>query len=388
MNRPSFHGPHAVLLNEEHIMIQEAAREFAERSLIPHAAEWDRQERFPEEAVKEAADMGFLGLTVPEQYGGAGLGNLHGALMLEEINRGCASTGVTISVHNSLICGPIVKYGNEEQKQRYLPKLASGEWLGAYCLTEPGAGSDAANLRTTATKVEGGWRIQGTKAWITSGPDADVFVVYAVTDPEGRRGHNIGCFVVDAQQEGLSIRKKESKLGIRGSSTSEMVFENVFVGEDQLIGDPQSGFKIALETLDGGRIGIASQALGIHRACLEKSILYSQQREQFGKPIGTFQGVAWKLADMATDLEAARHLVHAAALKRDQGESCTKESAMAKLFASKACNRAARDAVQIHGGAGYTQEFDVERHYRDARITEIYEGATDIQRLVIARNLD
>ncbi|MBC8328496.1 MAG: acyl-CoA dehydrogenase family protein [Planctomycetes bacterium] len=376
-----------VLLSEEHEMIRDSAREFAERTLKPNAATWDREERFPTEAIQEAAENGFLGLTVPEQYGGAGLGSLHAVILLEEVNRWCAGTGVTLSVHNSLICGPIAKYGSDDQKQRWLPQLAAGERIGAYCLTEPQAGSDAASIRTRADRVDGGWRLTGTKSWITTGPDAGLFVVYAVTDPEGKRGNNIGCFLVPAEADGLTVGKKEQKLGIRASSTSEMIFEEVFVPDADVIGDSSQGFKIALETLDAGRIGIAAQAVGIHRACLEDSVLYANQREQFGKSIGRFQAVAWKLADMATELEASRLLVHQAAALRDAGQPCTKAAAMAKLHASKACNLAAQDAVQIHGGAGYTKEFQVERYYRDARITEIYEGATDIQRLVISRHL-
>ena len=368
-------------------MIRDSAREFAERTLKPNAARWDAEERFPKEAVQEAGENGFMGLTVPEAYGGAGLGNLHSAVLLEEINRWDASTGVTLSVHISLICSPINKYGTEAQKQTFLPKLASGEWLGAYCLTEPQAGSDAASIRTRATKVDGGWKISGTKLWVTNGPDADLYVVYAVTDPDAKKGRNIGAFLVERTADGVTVGKKEEKLGIRASSTSEMIFDEVFVPEDSLLGDPVQGFKIALDTLDGGRIGIASQALGIHRACLEDSLEYSTQREQFGRPLSAFQAVSWKLADMATDLDAGRLLVHRAAWLRDEGLDCSKECSMAKLFTSRAANRAAQDAVQIHGGAGYTTEFAVERYYRDARITEIYEGVTDIQRLVISRHL-
>ncbi len=374
-------------LSEEHQMIRDSAREYAERILKPNAARWDREETFPEEAVREAAASGFLGLTTDEEYGGAGLGNLHAAILLEEVNRWCASTGVTISVHNSLVCSPIQKWGTEDQKARWLPRLASGELLGAYCLTEPQSGSDAAAMKTVAKRTDGGWVLNGTKAWITSGTHAGLFVVYAITDPGGRKGRNVGCFLIPAGAPGLEIGKKEEKLGIRASSTTEILLQEVFVPDEDVLGDPGQGFKIALDTLDGGRIGIASQALGIHRACLEDSLKYAQEREQFGQPIFRFQAIAWKLADMATELEAARLLVHRAAWLRDQRARCTKECSMAKLFASQACNRAAQDAVQIHGGAGYTTEFEVERYYRDARITEIYEGATDIQRLVISRHL-
>lgn len=374
-------------LNEEMEMIRDSAREYAERALKPRAAALDAAEEFPTEAMQEAAEAGFLGLTVPEEYGGAGLGNVHASILLEEVNRWDPSVGVTISVHMSLACACIHKWGTDEVKKKYLPKLATGELLGAYCLTEPGAGSDAAAMKTRAVKVDGGWRITGTKSWITTGPQAGLYVVYAVTDPDGRRGGNIGAFLVERAYEGVTVGKKEEKCGLRGSSTTEMLFEDVFVPDENMLGDGLSGFKIALDTLDGGRIGIAAQALGIHRACLEESVKYSKEREQFGKPIGTFQGIAWKLADMATSLEANRMLVQRAAWLRDSGQPCTKECSMAKLAASRACNVAAQDAVQIHGGAGYTKEFPVERHYRDARITEIYEGATDIQRLVISRHL-
>jgi alkylation response protein AidB-like acyl-CoA dehydrogenase len=374
-------------LNEEHEMIRASARDYAERIVRPHAARLDAEERFPAEAIQEAASAGFLGLTVPEAYGGAGLGNLHAALLLEEVNAADASVGVTISVHLSLMCSMLAKHGSEDQKRRWLPRLASGELLGAYCLTEPQAGSDAASLRTAAQRVDGGWRLTGTKAWITSAPQAGLFVVYALTDAQAKKGYGISAFLVPATAAGLQVGKKEEKMGIRASSTTELILSDVFVPDADVIGPLHEGFKIALDTLDGGRIGIGSQALGIHRACLDASVKYSQERQQFGKAIAQFQAIAWKLADMATELDAARLLVHRAAWLRDQGLPCTKECSMAKLFASRACNRAAQEAVQIHGGAGYTKEFAVERYYRDARITEIYEGATDIQRLVISRSL-
>lgn len=374
-------------LTEELEMIRDSAREYAERVLKPQAAAADAAEEFSQEAWREAAEAGFAGLTVPEEYGGAGLGNLHGAVMLEEVNRWDPSIGVTLSVHMSLACNTTTKFGTDAAKAKYLPQLASGEMIGAYCLTEPQAGSDAAAVRCKAEKVDGGWKITGTKSWITTGAYAGLYVVYAVTDPDAPRGRNMGAFLVERDWDGVVVGKKEEKLGLRASSTTEMIFEDVFVPDENLLGVPGQGFKIALDTLDGGRIGIASQSLGIHRACLEESVQYSKDRQQFGRPIGDFQGVAWKLADMATALEANRMLVHKAAWLRDLGQPCTKECSMAKLAASRACNVAAQDAVQIHGGAGYTKEFPVERHYRDARITEIYEGATDIQRLVISRHL-
>lgn len=374
-------------LEEEHEMIRDSAREYAERVLKPESPEWDRVESLSDEGLAAAAEAGFMGLTTPEENGGAGLGNLHSCLMLEEINRWDAGMGVTISVHNSLVCSLLVRHGSQDQRDRWLPRLASGELLGAYCLTEPQAGSDAAAIKCRAEKVEGGWKLTGTKAWVTSGDRAGLYVVYAVTDPEARKGYGIGTFLVPATADGLRPGKKEEKMGIRSSTTTEVLLEDVFVPDEDLVGDPLGGFKIALDALDGGRLGIASQALGIHRACLEDSIRYAKERQQFGKPIAEFQAIAWKLADMATALEASRLLVHRAAWLRDQGEPCTKECSMAKLAASRACNDAAQDAVQIHGGAGYTTEFRVEKYFRDARITEIYEGATDIQRLVISRKI-
>lgn len=374
-------------LNEDHEMIRDSAREFADRVLRPNAARWDAEEEFPAEAIQEAAEAGFLGLTVPEEYGGAGLGNLHASILLEEINAACASVGVTISVHMSLMCSMLAKHGTPELKAKYLPQLADGSMIGAYCLTEPQAGSDAASVRCSAKKADGGYILNGTKAWITTGEQAGLFVVYAVTDPEARKGAGITAFLVEATAEGLTVGKKEEKLGIRASSTTEILLDNVLVPEENIVGEMNEGFKIALDTLDGGRIGIASQAVGIHRACLEASVKYAGEREQFGKPINRFQAIAFKLADMATELEASRLLVHKAAWLRDQKQPSTKACSMAKLYSSMACNRAAQDAVQIHGGAGYTKEFPVERYYRDARITEIYEGATDVQRIVISRNL-
>ncbi|HBF23896.1 MAG TPA: acyl-CoA dehydrogenase [Planctomycetes bacterium] len=374
-------------LEEEHEMIRDSAREYAERVLKPASTEWDRAEALSDEGLAAAAEAGFMGLTTPEENGGTGFGNLHSCLMLEEINRWDAGMGVTLSVHNSLVCSLVARHGSEDQKGRWLPRLACGELLGAYCLTEPQAGSDAASIRCRAEKSDGGWTLKGTKSWVTSGDRAGLYVVYAVTDPDAKPGYGIGAFLVPASAEGVRAGKKEEKLGIRSSTTTEVLLENVFVPETDVIGDPCEGFKIALDALDGGRLGIASQALGIHRACLEDSLSYAKEREQFGKPIAEFQAIAWKLADMATSLDASRLLVHRAAWLRDQGEICTKECSMAKLAASRACNEAAQDAVQIHGGAGYTTEFRVEKYFRDARITEIYEGATDIQRLVISRKL-
>ncbi len=365
--------------------IRDAARDVAEREIAPLAARLDREERFPEEAMRRFAELGFLGMLIPEEYGGANLGNLALAVVLEEVNRACASTGVTLSVHNSLLGSPIVRFGTEDQKRRYLPRLASGEILGAYALTEPNAGSDAGAMRTRADRRGESWVLNGSKIWITTGDRAGLIVVYAKTDPAAPRGKGISAFLVEPSVPGFRAGKKESKTGIRGSSTVEIHFEECAIPAGNLLGTLHEGFRIAMDTLDGGRIGIAAQSVGIARACLEASTKYAKERHQFGTPIASFQAIQFKLADMATDLDAARLLVHRAAWLRDRGARCTKEAAMAKCFASRACNRAADEAVQIHGGAGYTTEFPVERYLRDARITEIYEGVTDIQRIVIAR---
>ncbi|MEZ5990099.1 MAG: acyl-CoA dehydrogenase [Planctomycetota bacterium] len=372
-------------LSEDQVLIRDTARDFADRELAPNAGRWDRDLIFPREAVEHAAELGFLGVTIPEQYGGSALGNVTLCVLLEELNRGCASTGVTVSVHNSLFCSPLVKFGTEDQKQRYLPHMATGEWIGAYCLSEAGAGSDVAAMRCQAKCDGDDYVLDGTKMWITTGSEADAFVVFARTDEDRNRG--ITAFLVDKTMPGVSVGKKEEKLGIRASPTTEIILEGTRVPAANRLGEEGEGFKIALDTLDGGRLGIASQSLGIGRACLEASLRYANEREQFGRPIGSFQAVQWKLADMATELDAARLLTWRAANLRDLGQRCSMEASMAKLFASRIANKAAREAVQIHGGAGYTREFPVERYMRDARITEIYEGATDIQRLVIARNL-
>jgi butyryl-CoA dehydrogenase len=372
-------------LREDIAMLRQTARDFADKELIPNAARWDAELHFPREAIQKAAELGFLGMNVPEEYGGNAMGNVALCVLLEELNRGCASTGVTVSVHNSLFCSPIVKFGTEEQKQEYLPRMAKGEMLGGYCLSEAGAGSDAAALRCSATRDGDDWILDGAKLWITTGSEADAFIVFARTGEHRTRG--ISAFIVEKSFAGFGVGKKEEKLGLRASPTTEILLENCRVPGKNLLGEEGIGFKIALDTLDGGRLGIASQSVGIGRAALEESIKYAKTREQFGKAIGEFQAIGWKIADMGTDLDAARLLTWRAAWLRDQKLPCSKEAAMAKSFASRMCNRAARECVQIHGGAGYTQEFIAERLMRDARITEIYEGATDIQRLVISRAL-
>ena len=374
-------------LTEELVMVRDAAREFSDKELVPRATGHDRREALDPEVLTLITELGLWGMTIPERYDGSEMGNLALALALEELNRGCAATGVTVSVHNSLVATPIVKFGSEEQKQAWLPRMATGEVLGAYALSEAGSGSDAAALRTSARRDGDGWVLSGTKMWVTSGDGAGVVIVYARTNPDEPRARGVSAFLVPADSAGFRVGKHEKKTGIRGSSTTEIVLDDVRLGPEALLGELDRGFPIAMDTLDGGRIGIGAQAVGIGRACLEASIKYAREREQFGKPIGRFQAVQWKLADMSTRLDASRLLVHRAAWLRDRGERCSAESAKAKLFASRTANYCADECVQIHGGAGYTDDFHVERLFRDARITEIYEGATDIQRIVIARSL-
>lgn len=374
-------------LTEELELIQRLARDFAERELIPRAARHDREEKIDPEVFQGLAELGMWGLTVPEEFGGSGLSNLALCVVLEEINRGCASTGVTLSVHNSLVCAPLIKFGTQEQKAAWLPRLATGEILGAYCLTEPNSGSDAAALTTRAVKDGDDYIIDGTKIWVTSGSLAGLLIVYARTNSSLPKAQGISAFLVDPKTAGVRIGKKEMKCGIRGSPAVEVLLSGARVPAKNLLGTLDRGFQIALDTLDGGRIGIASQAIGIGRACLDASIKYSKEREQFGKTISHFQAIQWKLADMSTRLDGARLLVLRAACLRDKRLPCGPAAAQAKLAASLAANFAADECLQIHGGAGYTDHFQVERLFRDARITEIYEGATDIQRLVIARSL-
>lgn len=368
-------------------MIQQTAREFADNEIAPVADELARAGKFPADIVRKLSELGFMGMLIPEEYGGTGLGNFCLVLALEEINRACASTGVTMSVHNSLCTGPVVNFGSEEIKKRYLPKLAKGEYIGAYALSEPDAGSDPSSLSCAAVKDGDGWVLNGTKNFITTGQEADVFVVMARTDTEVKKTRGISAFILEPAMKGFTVGKKEDKLGLRASSTTQLILEDLRVGPEQILGEEGQGFKIAMHTLDGGRIGIATQGVGIAQACLDESVKYAEQREAFGKQIGHFQMVQWKIADMAMHIEAARHLVYNASRLKDEQKPHSKEASMAKLFASEVCNEAARQAVQIHGGAGYTEDFKVERFFRDARITEIYEGTSEIQRIVISRQL-
>jgi len=373
-------------LPEELVMLRDAAREFAQNELAPRAAESDRTETFVAEQIKLCAEMGFLGMSVPEAFGGSELGALGSSLVLMEINKACPSTGTTLSVHNSLTCEALLRFGSDAQKQKYLPKLASGEWLGAYALSEAGSGSDAGSLVCKAeANDDGSYTLNGTKLWISHGDQADVLIVFARTDSSaGNKG--VTAFIVETSWDGYKPGKKELKLGLRGSSTVELHLENVQVPGDCVLGEVDRGFPIALSLLDTGRIGIASQAVGVAEACLDASVKYAKEREQFGKPIAAFGAIQEKIADMAVGIDAARLLTYRAAVLKDAGKDHGREASMAKLSASRHANWCATEAIQIHGGAGYTKDFPVERYFRDARVTEIYEGTTEIQKLVIARS--
>ena len=372
-------------LSEDLQMLQQAAREFAQGELAPRAAASDAAESWVGEQVGMCGEMGFLGMATPEAYGGSELGAVGSCLVLIEINKACASTGTTVSVHNSLACESIVRFGTEDQKQRYLPKLASGEWLGAYALSEAGSGSDAGSLVCKATREGDDFVLDGTKLWISHGSVSQLVVVFARTDPTaGNKG--VTAFLVETSWDGFKAGKKELKMGLRGSPTVELQFDRLRVPAANVLGEVDKGFGIALALLDGGRLGIASQGIGIADACLEAAIKYAKEREQFGKPLAAFGAIQEKIAEMATRVEAARLLTLRAASQKDAGLPYGREAAMAKLEASRAANYGAKEAIQIHGGAGYTKDFPVERYFRDARVTEIYEGTTEIQKLVIARS--
>jgi butyryl-CoA dehydrogenase len=373
-------------LTEEQILLRDTARDVAQNLLAPHAAEWDREARFPKEALAELGQLGFMGMLVPEEYGGAGADHVGYALALEEIAAGDGSISTILSVHNSVGCVPVLKFGSEEQKQRFLKPMAAGEMLSCFCLTEPGAGSDAAAIKTRAVRHGNRWVLNGTKQFITSGQNARVALVFAVTDPAaGRKG--ISAFIVPTDTAGYRVARLEHKLGQRASDTAQLVFEDMELTPDLMLGAEGEGYRIALSNLEGGRIGIAAQALGMARAAYEAALAYAQEREAFGRKIIAHQAVAFRLADMATQLAAARGLILDAAQLRDDGEPCLQQAAMAKLFASEMAERVCSDAIQIHGGYGYLADFPVERLYRDVRVCQIYEGTSDIQRLVIAREL-
>ena len=373
-------------LTEEQGLLRDTCRDFAARELTPNAKRWDREHKFPSEAVKKAFELGLGGIAVPEELGGAGMDNVSYALAIEEISRGCASVGVTLSVNNSLYCDPVMKYGTAEQKERFLKPFARGEKLGCFGLTEPQAGSDAAEQRTVAVRKGDTYLVNGTKNWITNGPVADAMVLFTMTDlSQGTKG--ITAFVVDTSAPGFLRQKSDEKLGICASPSCTIFFENLEIPVSQRLGQEGEGFKIAMSTLDGGRIGIAAQAIGIGRAAYEEARDYSKVRKTFDVPISQHQAIQFMLADMATELDAARLLTLRAASMKDKGVRYSRESAMAKLYASEAANRVADKALQIHGGMGYSKELDIERHFRDARITEIYEGTSEMQRLVISSAL-
>jgi butyryl-CoA dehydrogenase len=375
-----------VRLTDEQRMLRDVARDFARTRLAPFAAERDREARFPAEAVAELGKLGLMGMLVPEVYGGAGADHVGYALALEEIAAGEGAVSTILSVQNSVGCMPVLQYGSEEQKQRFLKPMARGEMLSCFCLTEPQAGSDAAAIRTRARRHGNRWVLSGTKQFITSGKNSQIAIVFAVTDPErGKRG--ISAFLVPTDSPGFRVAGLEQKLGQRASDTAQLVFEDIELTPDLMLGAEGEGYRIALSNLEGGRIGVGAQSVGMARAAYEAALVYAREREAFGKPIVEQQAVAFRLADMATQIAAARGLVLDAAGRRDAGEPCLKEAAMAKLFASEMAERVASDAIQIHGGYGYVSDFAVERIYRDVRVCQIYEGTSDIQRLVIAREI-
>lgn len=374
-------------LTEEQQLIQQSARDFARGQVEPLARALDKEGRWPAELVKAMGELGFMGVAVPEEYGGAGADNVSYALAMEEISAACASTGVIMSVNNSLASDPILKFGTEEQKREWLAPMAGGQKLGCFGLTEPSSGSDASDMQTTAVRDGDEWVLDGSKNWITNGPAADLIVVFATTD-RGAGSRSSTAFIVPKGTPGYNPQEPDHKLGIHAAHSCTIFFENCRIPDAQRLGEPGQGFKIAMSTLDGGRIGIAAQALGIARAAYEKAVAYAKERKAFGKPIADKQAIQFKIADMAMELDAARLLIWRAAMLKDQAATDasvrhTKESAMAKLYASEMATRVTHQALQIFGGYGYSQEYDLERHYRDARITEIYEGTSEIMRVVI-----
>jgi alkylation response protein AidB-like acyl-CoA dehydrogenase len=375
-----------VILSEEQRLIRDTLRDFARERLAPNAAAWDRDSIFPREALAGLAELGVWGMVVPERWGGAGLDYLTLAVALEEIAAGDGATSTIMSVQNSLVCGILNKYASDVQKERWLQGAAAGRLLGCFCLTEPHTGSDAATIRTRAQKVSGGWRLSGVKQFITSGKNAQIAIVFAVTDPDaGKKG--ISCFCVPTDSKGYVVARLEEKLGQHASDTAQLLFEDCAIPADCLLGKEGDGYRIALSNLEAGRIGIAAQSVGMARAALEAALRYAKERVTFGKPIIEHQAVNFRLADMATQVEVARQMVWHAASLRDASQPCLKEASMAKLFASEMAERVCSDAIQIHGGYGVVADFPVERIYRDVRVCQIYEGASDIQRLVIGRAL-
>lgn len=373
-------------LTDEQVMVRDMARNFAAKQLAPNAASWDRDETFPAEALKGMAELGLLGMVVPEEWGGAGADTLTHAIALEEIAAGDGACSTIMAVHNSVACLPVLKFGSSDQKERFLRPLAKGEMLGAFALTEPGAGSDAGAIRTRAEKRGNTYVLNGTKQFITSGKNADVVIVFAKTDPEAG-GSGMSAFIVPTDMPGYRVASVEHKMGQRASDTCQLVFEDMELTPDLLLGQEGEGYRIALSNLEGGRIGIAAQAIGMARAAYEHAVAYAKERETFGKAIIEHQAVIFRLAEMRTKIEAARQLTWNAARLRDAGEPCLTEAAMAKLYASEMAEEVCSDAIQVHGGYGYLQDFPVERIYRDVRVTKIYEGTSDIQKLIIGRDI-
>jgi len=375
-------------LSPEHKMIRQAARDFAQNEIVPIAPEFDESGEFPSETIAKMGEIGFMGIEIPEEYGGAGMDTLAYVLALVEICKADAAHGTIMSVNNSLFCYGLLRFGTEEQKQKFLKPAASGQAVGAYALTEPMSGSDAGTMRSRAMREGDVYTLNGRKSWVSSAPAADFIVVFLVTEPE-KKHRGITAFIVETDKPGFSLGKPEPKLGIRASATSEILFENYQCSDKNRLGEEGEGFKIAMTALDAGRLGIACQALGIAEAAYEASVEYAKEREAFGKKIGQFQGIGFKIADMKTRIEASRLLIYQAALakerSKDTGERFTLEAAMAKLFASETAVYCANEAVQIHAGMGYSKELPIERYYRDAKITEIYEGTSEILRLVISR---
>ena len=373
-------------LSEEHLMVRDAAREFAQTELLPGVIQRDELQQFPDNLVKKMGALGFMGIMVDPKYGGSGMDTISYVLIMEELSKIDASASVMVSVNNSLVCYGIETYGSEAQKQKYLPKLASGEWIGAFCLSEPEAGSDATSQKTTAIDMGDHYLLNGTKNWITNGGRSQVYIVIAQTDTH--KGHKgINAFIVERNMPGFEIGPKENKLGIRGSDTHTLQFNDVKIPKENRLGENGFGFKFAMKTLSGGRIGIAAQALGIASGAYELSLKYSKERQAFGTEISNHQAIAFKLAEMATDIEAARLLVYKAALDKDHGRNYDTSSAMAKLFASQTAMKHTVEAVQIHGGNGFVKDYHVERLMRDAKITQIYEGTSEIQKIVISRQV-
>jgi len=373
-------------LTEDQKMLRTMVRDFAEKELEPIAAQIDEEATFPAESIKKAGEIGLTGTGFPEEYGGSGGGAIEQAIIFEEVARVCASTSVILIVTNELTSYPIYRSGTEEQKQRFLIPLTKGEKLGAFGLTEASAGSDVAAMQTTATRRDGGYTLNGNKLFITNGAEADILVVFATVDKsQGYRG--VTAFIVEKDTPGFSVGKHESKLGIRGSSTSELIFDNCLVPEENRLGDEGRGFRIALSTIDASRIGIGAQAVGIAQGALDRSLAYAKERQQFGQPIAEFQGIQWMLADMATQIDAARLLTYRAAYLKDEGLPFIKEASMAKVFAAETAMFVTSKAIQIHGGYGYIKDYPLERYFRDAKITEIYEGTSEMQRMTIARQL-